>query len=189
MKAGKIIVISGPSGVGKTTLYKRLLSEMPDRLEFSVSATTRHPRPGEKDGVDYFFVSEARFKEMVKNDELVEYAKVYNNYYGTLQSEIERITNAGKYCLLDLDIQGGKNIKKTHPESILIFIMPPSLDELKIRIMNRNQDRPEQIETRLAKAMEEMSGKEKYDHQIVNDKLEKAYGELKATVQKIIGNK
>lgn len=186
MKAGKIIVISGPSGVGKTTLYKRLLSEMPDRLEFSVSATTRHPRAGEKDGVDYYFVSEARFREMVAKDELVEYAKVYDNYYGTLQSEIERISNDGKYCLLDLDIQGGKNIKATHPESILVFIMPPSLDELKSRIVSRNQDRPEQIETRLAKAMEEMYGKEKYDYQIVNDNLENAYNELKELVQKII---
>lgn len=187
MKAGKIIVISGPSGVGKTTLYKRLLSEMPDRLEFSVSATTRAPRSGEKDGVDYFFVSMDRFNEMVRNDELVEFAKVYGNFYGTLQSEIERISNDGKYCLLDLDIQGGKNIKTTHPESILIFIMPPSLDELKSRIVSRNQDRPDQIRTRLDKAMEEMSGKEKYDYQIVNDDLEKAYVELRKLVQKIIG--
>ena len=187
MKAGKIIVISGPSGVGKTTLYKKLLAELPDQLEFSVSATTRKPRPGEKDGVDYHFVSGERFREMVDNGELVEYARVYGNYYGTPQSEIERISGAGKYCLLDLDIQGGRNIKKTHPESILIFIMPPSLDELKSRIVSRNQDRPEQIETRLAKAMEEMSGKERYDYQIVNDKLDTAYAELKKTVLKIIG--
>ncbi len=187
MKAGKIIVISGPSGVGKTTLYKRLLSEMPDRLEFSVSATTRPPREGEQDGVDYLFVTREEFDRMVKAHELVEYAQVYGNYYGTRQSEIERISNKGKYCLLDLDIQGGKNIKKSHPESILIFIMPPSLDELKSRIVSRNQDRPEVIETRLAKAMEEMSGKGRYDYQIVNDKLETAYAELKKCVQKIIG--
>jgi guanylate kinase len=186
MNAGKIIVISGPSGVGKTTLYKKLLAEMPEKLEFSVSVTTRAPRQGEKNGVDYFFVSMDEFRERIAHDALVEYAEVYGNLYGTPKSEIDRITRSGKNCLLDLDVQGGRNIKKCYPESILVFINPPSLDELKSRIMNRNLDRPEQIARRLAKAMEEMSVREKYDYQIVNADIDKAYSELKELVKKIV---
>lgn len=187
MKTGKIIVISGPSGVGKTTLYRKLLSEMPDRLEFSVSVTTRTPREGEKNGVDYHFVSRDEFQDRIKKDALVEYAEVYGNLYGTPKSEIDRITRSGKNCLLDLDVQGGRNIKKCYPESILIFITPPSLDELKSRILSRNQDSPEHIQRRLSKAMEEMSVRGKYDYQIVNDKIDRAYDELKKLVLKIIG--
>jgi guanylate kinase len=159
---------------------------MAGRLQFSISATTRSPRPNETGGVDYYFISRDEFLGKIKNDEFVEWAEVYGNYYGTLKSEITKIIEEGKNCLLDVDVQGGMNIKKAMPESILIFILPPSLKELKRRIMDRKTDDKKTINLRLRTAVKEMGYLKSYQYSILNDDIEKAYLELKALILKII---
>lgn len=177
---GKIIVISGPSGVGKTTLYKRLLKEFSDKLAFSVSATTRHPRAGEVEGVDYYFLSPEEFQRMIDHHEFVEWEEVYDHLYGTPKTEITRITKKeGKHCLLDIDVHGGIHIKHSYPESHLVFISPPSIDTLQERIRTRNQDDPQEMESRLKNALHELNYANKYDHIIINQDLEAAYKDLK----------
>jgi guanylate kinase len=186
MSGGRIIVISGPSGVGKTTLYKRLLHEHPQQLSLSVSATTRNPRPDEKEGMDYYFISKKEFQKKIEKNEFVEWAIVYRNLYGTLKSEIIRIIDEGKNCLLDVDVQGGMSIKRAFPDSHMIFITPPNVSELKKRIMKRNADNPDVMKIRLENAISEMNYKSFYDYNIINKDLEKAYRELKILVLKII---
>ena len=182
MKKGGVIVISGPSGVGKTTLYKRLLQEMSDTLAFSVSATTRCPRPGEQHGVDYYFLSRDEFEEAIQRGDFAEWAEVYGNYYGTLKSELERIMQGGKTALLDVDVQGGKSIKAAFPESYLIFVVPPSLEALRERIIKRCSDDPAAIQRRLDRAREELKMASFYDMVIENNDLEEAYTQLKKAV-------
>lgn len=182
MKQGGIIVISGPSGVGKTTLYKRLLAEFPEKLAFSVSVTTRSPRPGEVDGVDYYFYTKEEFERAKEEGKFAEWAEVYGNYYGTLKSELERIMKSGKTALLDVDVQGGMSIRQAFPESYLIFILPPSFEELKERILKRCSDNPEAIKRRLHQASEEMKMASFYDLCIENKNLEEAYATLRAAV-------
>lgn len=186
MKTGRIIVISGPSGVGKTCLYKRLLSEMPDSLHFSVSATTRPPRSSELNGSDYYFMNEDEFKKKIENNEFIEWAEVFGKYYGTLKSEIEQIIGAGMNCLLDLDVQGGMSIVKALPQSVLIFILPPSMKELTKRINERKTDDKKTIALRLKTARKELGFARFYKYRITNDDFERAYGELKELVLKII---
>src|SRR5208337_2695409 len=152
MKPGKVIVISGPSGVGKTRLYRRLLSEMPGELRFSISATTRRPRDSEADGVDYYFIGPEDFKTRIEKGDFIEWAEVYGNYYGTLKSEVQRITDSGKNCLLDVDIQGGMSIKKAIKDSVLIFILPPSLKELEHRLKERRTDDSRSVRVRIRTA-------------------------------------
>lgn len=188
MKKGRIIAISGPSGVGKTTLYRRLLDEFSGELGFSVSATTRNPRGSEKNGEDYYFITKEDFEKKIQENAFVEWAQVYQNYYGTLKSEILRIIHEGKNCLLDVDVQGGTNIKKAFPESTLLFIAPPSLDDLRKRIESRNLDKPEVIEVRMREAIHELSFKDHYDKIIINDELEKAYQELRGLVLRVISD-
>lgn len=182
MKRGCIVVISGPSGVGKTTLYKRLLAEFLDVLAFSVSATTRSPRPGEKHGVDYYFLTREEFERARDTGEFAEWAEVYGNYYGTLKSELDRIVTAGKTALLDVDVQGGMNIKKSFPEAYLIFVLPPSLESLRERIEKRCSDDRESIRKRLLLAHQELQMASHYDCCIENADLEIAYAELKKAV-------
>ena len=181
-----IIVISGPSGSGKTTLYKRLLKDYPDSLAFSISATTRKPRPGEKDGTDYYFISKEEFESRIANNEFVEYNKYAGNYYGTLLSEIERINNLGDICLLDIEVNGARNVKKTFPSAMMVFIMPPSIEEMKKRILNRGRMDETELDKRLKTAEEEMEHAPMYDRIIVNDKLEKAYEELKGIIEGLL---
>ncbi|MCX7821395.1 MAG: guanylate kinase [Brevinematales bacterium] len=181
----KVIVISGPSGVGKTTIYKRLLNELKDNIEFSISATTRKPRENEKDGVDYYFISKEEFEKKIKNNEFVEWANVYGNYYGTLKSEIDRILK-NKHCLLDIDVQGGLNVKKIFQNSFLIFIKPPSLESLKERLINRHLDNETEIEKRLAFAENEISKSKFYDFIVTNDDLEECYNTIKEKIKTII---
>ena len=185
-RSGWIIVISGPSGVGKTTMYKRILKEMSDEVDFSVSATTREPRAGERDGIDYFFLNREDFERRIGEDDFIEWAKVHNQYYGTLKAEINRITFQPMICLLDVDVQGGLSIKKRYPGCYMIFIMPPSIDELKRRLALRQTDQGDKFLTRVNNAISEIQYASQYDIQIVNDDLETAYAQLKAAIRERI---
>lgn len=180
---GKIIVISGPSGAGKTTLYSRVLDELKDRLSFSISATTRKPRPNEKNGVDYYFMTNEEFMQHKAAGEFIETAEVHGYLYGTLRSEIERILNEGKGCLLDVDVNGAMYIKKEYPDALLIFISPSSFDELKQRLNSRNTDDEETRQLRMSNALIEMKSISKYDVQIINDQLELATRKLRKVIE------
>ncbi|RUM88612.1 MAG: guanylate kinase, partial [Thermovibrio sp.] len=152
---GLLIVISAPSGTGKTTLVHMLLKEFPD-LEFSVSYTTRPPRPGEVDGRDYHFVDRKTFERMIEEGDFLEWAEVYGNLYGTSRTQVLKALNEGKDVILDIDTQGALQVKKNFPEAVLIFILPPSLKELERRLRNRGTDDEETIERRLKTAREEI---------------------------------
>lgn len=171
-KKGKVIVISAPSGSGKTTICKHLLKFNP-QLVFSVSYTTRPPRQGEVNGKDYFFVSEKKFIKMIKQKKFLEWAKVYNNYYGTSKQQVLKTINSGRDILLDIDVQGGKNIKKIFPDGIFIFVLPPSWKELKQRITLRGKDSPDEIKKRLKNVNKELKYIKYYDYVVINDDLEK----------------
>jgi guanylate kinase len=172
----KIIIITAPSGAGKTSITKHLLKTFPDKLAFSISAATRQKRNYEKDGVDYYFMSVDDFKEKIQHNAFVEWEMVYEGkYYGTLKSEIHRIWKEGKVPLLDIDVQGAVHVQQEHREqSLSIFIEPPSVDELKKRLSSRGTETPESLATRLNKATYELSFKDHFDKVIVNADLEKA---------------
>jgi guanylate kinase len=172
----KIIIITAPSGAGKTSITKHLLKTFPGELAFSISAATRQKRNYEKDGVDYYFMSVDEFKEKIQQNAFVEWEMVYEGkYYGTLTSEIHRIWQEGKVPLLDIDVQGAVHVQQEHRQQTLsIFIEPPSVDELKKRLNSRGTETPESLDTRLNKATYELSFKDHFDKVIVNDDLEKA---------------
>ena len=172
----KIIIITAPSGAGKTSITKHLLKTFPDKLAFSISAATRQKREYEKDGVDYYFMSVDDFKEKIQHNAFVEWEMVYEGkYYGTLKSEIHRIWKEGKVPLLDIDVQGAVHVQQEHREQTLsIFIEPPSVDELKKRLSSRGTETPESLATRLNKATYELSFKDHFNKVIVNADLEKA---------------
>jgi guanylate kinase len=180
-KKGKIFVISAPSGAGKSTIIKRILKDLKN-LKFSVSMTTRSPRPGEIDGVDYRFVNKDYFKKLIDNNELLEWAEVHNNYYGTPKKPVIEFAEQGYDVLLDIDVQGAMQVKPKLQESILIFIVPPSLEELEKRLRGRKTDNDEVIRIRLKNAEKELQYKHKYNHIIVNDELENAVSELKKVI-------
>ncbi len=171
MKKGKLFVISGPSGTGKGTICDRIVSENDD-VALSVSMTTRAPREGEADGSSYHFVSEKKFLETVENDGLLEYAKVYDHYYGTPKEAVLEKLSAGTDVILEIDTQGAMKIMEKFPEGVFIFIMPPSMDELRSRIEKRGKDSPESIELRLGEAGHEMSLSGRYDYRVVNDDID-----------------
>ncbi|MEN2994311.1 MAG: guanylate kinase [Thermodesulfovibrio sp.] len=175
-KKGIIFVISAPSGTGKTTLCERLLKILPD-LRMSVSHTTRKPRANEKDGVDYFFIDKEKFEQMIANDEFIEWAEVYGNFYGTSKKVISDLVKGGYDILLDIDTQGARNIKKLYPDSVLIFILPPSLKELERRLLLRNEDK-EVISKRLSKASDEILQYKFYDYIVINDEIERTLNDL-----------
>lgn len=179
--SGKIYVISGPSGVGKGTLLKLLLNKHPE-IGLSISATTRNPRQGEVDGKNYFFLSKEKFEEAIKNDEFLEWAKFADNYYGTYKKTVRDILDSGKNIALEIEVQGAMQVKEKLPEAVLIFICPPSLDELKERLVNRNTESEEAIKKRLSIVESEYRMKENFDHEIINDKLEKALEELEKII-------
>ncbi|NOX85377.1 MAG: guanylate kinase [Chlorobi bacterium] len=172
---GKLIIFSAPSGAGKTTLVRYLMSAM-DNLEFSVSACSRKKRPGEVDGKDYYFMTVDEFKEKIKNGEFIEWEEVYkDHFYGTLRSEVDRIRNSGRHVVFDVDVKGGLNIKKIFGhDALAIFVKPPSVGTLKERLTRRATDDDREIATRVAKAERELSFADKFDVIIVNDDLEKA---------------
>lgn len=180
----KIIIITAPSGAGKTSITRHLLRTFPNKLDFSISAATRKKRDHETDGVHYHFMSVEEFKEKIQHNSFVEWEMVYEGkYYGTLKSEIHRIWKDEKVPLLDIDVQGAVNLRQQHPEQALsIFIEPPSVDELKKRLNSRGTETPESLSTRLNKASFEISFKKHFDKVIVNDNLEKACKEAEKIV-------
>ena len=179
---GDIFVISAPSGTGKTTLVRLLLSRFPT-LSFSISYTTRLPRPGEVNGQHYFFVSEKEFKKSIAQGEMLEWAKVYGHYYGTPLTFVQEKIAAGKDIVLDIDIQGAQAVKKKMPEAILIFLIPPSWNELQRRITSRSSDSPEEIKKRLEAAKKEILAAREFDYIVINDVLEDALKELVSIIQ------
>jgi len=181
MLKGILLVVSAPSGTGKTTLCRMLLKEF-QNMEFSVSYTTRKPREGEVNGRDYFFVSKEEFERMIEEGDFLEWAEVYGNYYGTSKKQVLKALEEGKDILLDIDVQGALQVKKNFPEAVLVFILPPSFAELEKRLRKRGTDTEEVIKKRLKVAREEIKKAPLYDYLIVNDKLEEAYSKLKSVV-------
>ena len=180
---GKIIIVSAPSGAGKTTTVKHLLQQN-FGLEFSVSATSRQPRPGETNGKDYYFIPESEFRQKIENREFLEWEEVYEgNLYGTLKSEVNRILNLGKSVIFDVDVVGGLNIKKFYGnDALAIFITPPSMEELEKRLKKRSTETEEKINTRIAKAKKEMEFADQFDVIIVNDVLSTALADAEKAV-------
>ncbi|MFO7962508.1 MAG: guanylate kinase [Desulfobacterales bacterium] len=179
---GRLFVISAPSGAGKTTLCRVLLEHFPDMV-YSVSATTRKPRKEETHGVDYFFISREEFEEKIRQQKWAEWARVHDHYYGTSVECIERHIAQGENVLLDIDVQGTRQILRRYPDSITIFILPPSIEALRERMVKRGTDDFEVIEKRMQSAKEEMAQKDMYRHVIVNDTLEDAAAELISLVK------
>ena len=182
VRKGMLLVISGPSGTGKGTLIERLMKEDPT-LVFSVSATTRAPRPGEIDGVHYHFVTNERYDELVAENAFVEYANVHGNRYGTLRSEVYERLERGENVVLDIDVQGALNVIASEKEKVSIFILPPSMQELRSRLTGRGTESAEDVERRLHNAVWEISQKDKYEYKVINDDLESCLRTLQAIIQ------
>lgn len=188
MKKGKLIIISAPSGCGKSTIINEIIKNHDLKLEFSISATTREPRRGEKNGVNYYFMSVDEFKNAIANDELIEYEEVYpGRYYGTPRSEIDRIRNKGRNVILDIDVMGGINVKRKFGDDALsIFIQPPSIDTLRQRLNSRGTDSPEAIDQRVEKAGFEIAQSDKFDKIVVNDRLDVSVRETEDLIKSFI---
>ena len=182
---GELIVFSAPSGAGKTTIVKEILKEFP-HIIFSISATTRPKRKSEKDGIEYFFLTEQEFKQKIENDEFIEWEKFYDYYYGTLKSFISGNIEVGKPVLLELDVKGALTIKRLYPYSHLIYISPPSFDELVKRLRERNTESESDFVKRVDRAKMELELKNEFDYVIENLELEKAIAEAKSLVRKIL---
>lgn len=178
---GKLYIISGCSGVGKGTLLKVFLQRNP-QIELSISATTRKPRSGELDGVNYFFVSKEEFEKSVKNNEFLEWAEFNGNFYGTKEAYVEKTLNKGKNIILEIETRGAFQIKKKKNDAVLIFILPPSIEELEHRLRGRNTEDEAAIRNRLHEAYRELECSKDYDYKIVNDNLEQAVGELERII-------
>ena len=182
VRKGMLLVISGPSGTGKGTLIERLMKEDPT-LVFSVSATTRAPRPGEIDGVHYHFVTNEQYDQLVAENAFVEYANVHGNRYGTLRSEVYERLERGENVVLDIDVQGALNVIASEKEKVSIFILPPSMQELRSRLTGRGTETEEAIERRLHNAVWEISQKDKYQYKVINDDLESCLHTLQAIIE------
>lgn len=190
MSKGKLIVFSAPSGSGKTTIVRHLLNKEELNLEFSISATSREKRGEEIHSKDYYFLSAKEFKTKIKNDEFLEWEEVYrDNFYGTLKTEVERIWALGKHVIFDIDVSGGLRIKRKFPDQTLaVFVKPPSIDELKIRLKKRKTESEDKINMRIAKASAELATAPLFDVIIENDNLEKALHEAEILVSEFINN-
>jgi len=182
MNDGLLIVLSSPSGGGKGTIVSRLLNEL-DSIKLSVSATTRLPRPGEKDGVHYFFIEKKEFEDMIEAGEVLEYAEYCDNYYGTPQKPVEEWTKVGTDVILEIEVAGGAQIKEKMPNSVSIFILPPTMQVLESRLRNRGTESDEMINKRLEAAKTEIQHAKDYDYVVFNDKLEDAIEEVKTIIK------
>lgn len=182
MKKGRLFVISGPSGVGKGTIVKKILeTERP--VELSVSATTRSPREGEEDGRDYFFVSNEEFEERIAEGGFLEYASVHENYYGTPKAPVEKALSEGKDIILEIDVQGAMQVKDSFDNGVYIFVLPPSIEVLRERILGRGSETEHSLQVRLGKALDEIRYLDKYDYAVVNDDLETATEDVLGIMQ------
>ena len=182
-KRGILIVVSGFSGAGKGTLMKELLSKYEETYALSISATTRSPREGEQVGREYFFKTKDEFEKMIAKDELIEYARYVENYYGTPKAYVEKMLDSGKDVILEIEIQGALKVKKKFPDTLLLFVTPPSIAELKKRLVGRGTETMEMIESRMKRAAQEAEGMELYDYLIVNDDLKACVEEMHAIIQ------
>ena len=180
-RKGLLLVVSGPSGAGKGTICKALLNKN-DKIKLSVSATTRKPRNGEVHGVNYFFIEKEEFTKMIENGEFLEYAQIYDNFYGTPKSAIIECLEKGQDVILEIEMQGAKQIKEVYPEGVFIFVLPPSLEELKSRIVGRGTETQEEIEKRFSCAFEEINQIVNYDYFIVNEDIEKSVNDVEAII-------
>ena len=177
---GKLFIISGPSGTGKGTICKALKEETD--IDISVSMTTRQPRTGETDGVSYYFVDKEKFRETIENDGLLEYAEVYGNYYGTPKAKVVEKLESGRDVILEIDIQGALKVKENYPEGVFIFILPPSMEELRKRITGRGTETEECINMRLSQTLKEISYIDKYDYCVINDEVKAATGRVRSII-------
>ena len=179
-------MITGPSGVGKGTLIRGLLERVPG-LELSVSATTRAPRPGERDGIDYHFLDPAGFEDRVRSGDFLEHATYSGNRYGTLRSELERRLAAGAGVVLEIEVQGARQVREAMPEAIAVFIAPPSRNALRARLVGRGTDSPDQVDERMRTAERELEAQDEFSHVVVNDRLEEATEALAEIVRQAVG--
>ena len=182
-RKGILIVVSGFSGAGKGTLMKELLARYEEYYALSISATTRLPRTGEVDGREYFFKTKEEFEKMIAKEELIEYARSVENYYGTPRAYVEKQLNTGRDVILEIEIQGALKVKEAFPETLLLFVTPPTAGELKNRLVGRGTETLEVIESRMKRAVEEAEGMNRYDYLIVNDELEACVEEMHAIIQ------
>lgn len=189
-KQGKLIVLVAPSGSGKTTIAKRMLSTFP-KVKFSISATTRKPREGEKNGADYFYLSNTAFKNKIDEGKFVEWEKFYDGtHYGTLHSEVDKMMEKGYFPLLDIEVKGATNIKRLYGDQcVTIFIQPPSLDELKKRLVKRGTETKESLQKRLTRAEKELKYADKFDYIVINDNLDQACKEVESILKTFISYK
>jgi guanylate kinase len=181
MSKGLLIILSGPSGVGKGTVCTALRPKMPD-LVYSVSATTRSPRAGEEDGVNYFFKSKEQFQAMIEADQLLEYAEYVGNCYGTPRDFVERTINSGRDIILEIEVQGALKVKEKFPEGIFVFLLPPSMDELKDRIRGRGTEHPDVIDHRMSVAEDEINLMQHYDYAVLNDEIDLACKRIESII-------
>lgn len=182
MAQGFLLIISGPAGTGKGTVCKELL-ERDKNIIFSVSATTRKPRVGEEDGINYHFIEEDKFKTMIEKDEFLEHAYVHTNYYGTPREFVMDEVEKGEIVLLEIDVQGALQVKKNYSEAVFIFLLPPTMEELKNRIVKRGTESAEDINTRFENAFKELDFVGEYDYFVINDKLEDAVDSVEAIIK------
>ncbi|MGH4122295.1 MAG: guanylate kinase [Clostridium sp.] len=180
MSKGQLIVISGPSGAGKGTVCKAILEK--NNFWVSVSATTRSPRNDEIEGINYYFTTKEKFLQKIEKDDFLEYAEVYGNYYGTPKSEVLKVLDSGRDVILEIDIQGALKVKTAYPNGLFIFILPPSMEELKNRITNRGSETPESLITRFTSAHKEISFVSKYDYAVVNDTVNSACEKIQSII-------
>ncbi len=180
--SGKLIVVSGPSGCGKGTVLKRVLSEN-SNIHYSVSATTRSARAGEQNGIHYFFITREEFEEKIRTGGMLEYAEYVGNYYGTPRDTVFEALEAGKDVILEIEVKGAKKIREKCPEAVFVFIKPPSIEELERRLIGRGTERMEVIKKRLQKAIEEMENESLYDYVVVNDDVDTAASDLAAIIR------
>ena len=184
-RKGRIIAISAPSGSGKTTIVRRVLKDIPE-LIFSVSATTRKRRKDEKEGADYYFITENEFKKKIDNNEFIEWEKFYDYYYGTYKKVVDIAVNDGKTVILEVDVKGALSLKKIYPDAVLIYIVPPSFDEIVNRLVKRKTEDHADLQKRIDRAKMELELKDKFDYFVDNTELEKAVEETESLIRKLI---